>query len=254
MGLCNPSQLFQRAMEVVLKGLIGSICMLYIDDIVIYSESIEQHVEHLRVMFDRLRAYNLRLNPSKCVFGLREVKLLGYIVNEQGLRADSDKAAAIARMTSPATVAEVRSFLGMTGYYRQCMRDYAKIAEPLVALTRKNVRFQREPKHQLAFDVLKAALTSDTVMAHPQTEKPYLLYTDACDYAIGGILCQQDDQGVERPIVYLSKQLSETQRRWATIEKEAYAVVYALKQLRPYLWGAEYRTFTDHKPLTSLFT
>ena len=83
-------------------------------------------------------------------------------------------------------------------------------------------------------------------MAHPRADQPYYLYTDACDYAIGAILCQKDSHDVERPIVYLSKQLSDTQRRWATIEKEAYAVVYALKQLRPYLWGAGYYTYTDH--------
>ena len=241
-------------MEVVFKGLIGTIAMIYIDDIVVYSKTERQHTDHLKIVFDRLRQYNLTLNPSKCVFGLRQVKFLGYIVSSQGLSADPEKAAAISRMTSPQATTEVRTFLGMTGYYRSCIPDYAKIAEPLVELTRKNFRFTWEDRHQSAFDQLKAALISDTIMAHPQTDKPYHLYTDACDYAIGAILCQKDSKGVERPIVYLSKQLSDTQRRWATIEKEAYAVVYALKQLRPYLWGAEYYTYTDHKPLTSLFT
>ena len=254
MGLANASAAFQRAMEKVLKGLIGQICMLYIDDVVIYSRNEAEHVKHLNTIFERLDRYNLRLNPGKCVFGMREVKLLGFIVSADGLRADPDKVTAITRMKAPSSLAEARSFLGMTGYYRQCIKDYAKISEPLVHLTKKNVRFEWTDKQQTAFDLLKNALVSDHVMAHPQTDKPYLLYTDACDYAIGAILCQQDEVGVERPVVYLSKQLSDTQRRWATIEKEAYAVVYALKQLRPYLWGAEYRTFTDHKPLTSLFT
>ena len=254
MGLSNASQLFQRAMEVVFKGLIGRICMLYIDDIVIYSKTEVEHEQHLQTMFDRLRQYNLRLNPTKCVFGLRQVKLLGYIVSSDGLRADTDKVAAIARMQAPQNLADARSFLGMTGYYRSCIRDYAHIAEPLVHLTRKNIRFAWGQDQQEAFDKLKEALVSDQVMAHPRTDAPYQLYTDACDYAIGAILCQKDETGMERPIVYLSKQLSETQRRWATIEKEAYAVIHALKQLRPYLWGASYRTFTDHKPLTSLFT
>ena len=254
MGLANASAAFQRAMEIVLKGLIGQICMLYIDDVVIFSRNEAEHVRHLQIVFERLDKYNLRLNPGKCVFGMREVKLLGFIVSADGLRADPDKVTAITRMQAPASLAEARSFLGMTGYYRQCIQDYAKISEPLVYLTKKNVRFEWTDKQQHAFDALKQALVSDHVMAHPQTDQPYLLYTDACDYAIGAILCQKDEVGVERPVVYLSKQLSDTQRRWATIEKEAYAVVYALKQLRPYLWGAEYRTFTDHKPLTSLFT
>ena len=229
MGLANASQAFQRAMEVVLKGLIGSICMLYIDDIVVYSKNEQEHVEHLKLMFDRLDRYNLRLNPAKCVFGMREVKLLGFIVSSAGLRADPAKVDAITRMQAPQCLAEARSFLGMTGYYRQCIQDYAKISQPLVHLTKKNVRFEWKEPQQTAFEQLKQALVSDHVMAHPRTDQPYFLYTDACDYAIGGILCQKDDDGVERPVVYLSKQLSDTQRRWATIEKEAYAVVYALK-------------------------
>ena len=254
MGLSNASQMFQRAMEVVLKGLIGTICLIYIDDIVVFSRNEAEHVRHLETMFERLAQYNLRLNPTKCVFGLRQVKLLGYVVSENGLSADPDKVAAIARLQNPKSVAEIRTFLGMTGYYRNCIQNYAHIAEPLVELTRKNYKFAWSDRQQQAFDTLKAALMSDTVMAHPDTQKPYLLYTDACDYAIGAILCQTDEHGTERPVVYLSKQLSPQQRKWATIEKEAYAVVHALTQLRPYLWGAQYRTFTDHKPLTSLFT
>ena len=254
MGLCNASQKFQRAMEVVLKGLIGPIALLYIDDVVVFSRNEAEHVDHLRQVFQRLRQYNLRLNPAKCVFGLREVKLLGYLVSEKGLRADPDKVAAIARMQPPQDLPQIRSFLGMAGYYRTCIPDFAKVAEPLVALTRKHARFIWTQEHHRAFETLKQALTSDTVMAHPRCDQEYKLYTDACDYAIGAILCQTDDLGVERPVVYLSKQLSSCQRRWPVIEKEAYAVVQALKQLRPYLWNAQYTTYTDHKPLCSLFT
>ena len=254
MGLSNSSAAFQRAMEVVLKGLIGDIAMLYIDDIVIYSRSEADHINHLRLIFQRLNHYNLRLNPAKCVFGLTEVKLLGYIVSEQGLRADPDKVSAIARMAAPDNLAQVRTLLGMTGYYRSCIQDYAKIAAPLVALTKKNTRFQWAEAQQQAFDALKQALISEQVMAHPKTDQPYLLYTDACDYAIGAILCQLDDQGVERPVVYLSKQLSDTQKRWSCVEKEAFAVITSLKQFRPYLVGAQFRCFSDHKPLMSLFT
>ena len=157
-------------------------------------------------------------------------------------------------MSAPQDVPQVRSFLGMTGYYRTCIPHYAHISEPLVELTRKNKRFSWGQAQQKSFETLKEELVSEHVMAHPQLNKPYKLYTDACDYAIGGILCQDDDQGIERPIVYTSKQLSPTQRKWAVIEKEAYALVKALIKLRPYLLGAEFTAYTDHKPLTSLFT
>ncbi len=138
----------------------------------------------------------------------------------------------------------------MSGYYRQCLPQYAHISEPLVQLTCKHARFQWGPSQDKAFRELKQLLISEQVMAHPQLDKPYFLYTDACEYAIGAILCQLDEQGVERPLVYLSKQLSSVQRRCAIIEKEAYGVVYVLQKLKAYLWGAKFQVFTDHKRLT----
>lgn len=253
-GLTNAPSVFQRTMEKVLSGLIGVCCLIYIDDIVIFGKDEKEVAENTRKVFEKLDQSGFKLKPSKCAFGLEEIKLLGYIIDKNGVRADPDKVKAIAELGQPTEVPEVRSFLGMTGYYRPCMADYAHISEPLVALTRKHVQFTWGPTQRQAFNALKNLLTSKQVMAHPQLDKPYKLFTDACDYAIGAILCQDDEQGIERPVVYLSKQLSATQRRWATIEKEAYGVVYALRQLRPYLWGATFRVFTDHKPLTSLFT
>ena len=254
MGLSNSPSIFQRTMEKVLKGLIGVICMVYLDDIVVFSDCEKTHVKNLQTVFDRLNQHGLTLNPKKCVFGLEELKLLGYIINGKGIRADPTKVEAIQQLAHPVDKKGVQSFLGMAGYYRQCIPNYAHVPEPLVALTRKDVPFHWGKEQEGAYQALKELLVSEKVMAHPQPDRKYILYTDACDYAVGAILCQNDDQGIERPVVYLSKQLSATQRRWATIEKEAYAVVYALKQLRPYLWGAEFETFTDHKPLTSLFT
>ena len=255
MGLSLATSVFQRAMDEVLKGLIGKTCMIYVDDIVIYSKDIESHYRDLQEVIERFRMYKLTLNPKKCVFGQREVKLLGFVVSGEGLKADPDKVAAITRMSAPKTVKEVRSFLGMTGYYRTCMPGYAGISEPLVALTRKYARFEWTNECQESFIRLKDLLVSEQVMAHPRTRDPYLLYTDASDLAIGAILCQRDPEtGVERPISYMSKLLSPTQRRWAAIEREAYALISALKHFRPYLFGAKFDCFTDHKPLVSLFT
>ena len=134
------------------------------------------------------------------------------------------------------------------------MPDYAKVAEPIVRLTCKQVEFQWGPAQGRAFGGLKALLVSPAVMAHHDAFAPYRLYTDACDYAIGGILCQMDAEGVERVIQYISHQLNAVQRRWATIEKETFAVVYALQKLRPYLLGADFTVYMDHTPLKSLFT
>ena len=114
MGLCNASQLFQRAMEKVLKGLLGLLCLIYIDNIVVFSRSEEEHISHLNTLFERLTQYNLQLNPNKCVFGLRQVRLLGYIESQEGLSADPEKVTAITKLEPPKSVAEVRIFLGMS--------------------------------------------------------------------------------------------------------------------------------------------
>ena len=148
----------------------------------------------------------------------------------------------------------MRSFLGMTGFYRQCLPDFAQIAEPLQELKRKYAHFVWGPSLSEAFKKLKQLLTSSHVMTSPRTDRPYKLYTNACDYAVGVILVQEDDSGTERVIQYVSHSLSSVQRRWATIEKEAYAVVYDISKLRPYLYGADFTVYTNHKPLTSLFT
>ena len=253
-GLANAPSYFQRAMTQVLAPLLGVCVLVYIDDIVIYSRTKNEHMSHLRQVLDLIRGHGLQLKKSKCEFGQPAVELLGYRIDARGITPLAIKTEAIRELTPPKDVKGVRSFLGMTNYYRQTMPGYAEVAEPVVNLTRKEVPFHWGLAQQGAFEALKALLVSPHVMAHPQVDQPYKLYTDACDYAIGGILCQTDTQGVERVVQYISHQLNPVQRRWATIEKEAYAVIYALQKLRPYLLGAEFTVYTDHKPLKSLFT
>ena len=136
---------------------------------------------------------------------------------------------------------------------RQTLQSYAEIARPLVALTRKNVRWEWTEEHEAAFRRLQHLLLSDKVLMYPRINEPYKLYTDASAHCVGGILTQEDEDGMERVVQYVSCQLNEAQRKWATIEREAYAIVYCLKKLRPYLWGATFEILTDHKPLKALF-
>ena len=178
-GLTNAPAVFQRMMDKVLAGLIGRIVMVYLDDIVIYSRSEEGHVQHLELVFARLREAGLRLKPTKCFFGLEEIKLLGYIVNRDGIHTDPEKVKAIAKLTQPRDLKGVRSSLGMTGFYRQCLPDYAQIAEPLEELKRKYSHFVWGPSQSKAFEKLKQLLTSSHVMTAPRTDRPYKLYTDA---------------------------------------------------------------------------
>ena len=182
----------------------------------------------MQLVFDKLRDAGLKLKPTKWAFGLPEVKLLGYVLNADGIKTDPDKVDVITKQKPPTTVKDVRSMLGMCNYYRNSLPNYATVAEPLIVLTRQNVRFSWDDDKQAALDELKLLLTSSYVMAAPDMNRPYRLYTDACHYAIGGILVQESDDGLEKIIQYVSHTLSNTQRKWATIEKEAYMPLYSV--------------------------
>ena len=238
-GLCNAPSKVQRTMDYVLAGAIGKHAYVYLDDIVIYSKSVSERVKHLADIFEWLRQAGLRLKPSKCHFGKQELLIIGYIVNKDGISCDPDKPKAISQLPQPQNVKELRSVLGMANYYRQCVPDYASIAQPLVTLTKKHQYFCCGPDQTISFNTLKQMLMASSVMAFPRTDRPYKLYTDVCDYAIGAIHVQVDDTGVERVIQYYSHQLSGAQLHWVTVEKEAYAIVKAIEKQRPYLHVAK---------------
>ena len=252
-GLSNAPAQFQRTMDKVLQGLIGKCCFVYLDDIVIHSTTPEQHAEHLSLVLQRLRKAGLRVKTKKCHFARDKVPLLGYIVSKDGLQADPDKVTAIANMRPPETPKELKRFLGMCGFYAQLCPRFAHVAAPLRDLLKKNVKWQWTDGCQSSFKQLQDLLQSDKVLMCPRLGQPYRLYTDASGYAVGGILTQLDETGHERVIQYVSHQLNDTQRRWAAIEREAYAIVNCLQKLRPYLWGASFRIFSDHRPLLALF-
>ena len=174
-----------------------------------YSRSKAEHVQHLRQVFELLRVHGLQLKRGKCVFGQPSVELLGHRIDARGIAPLPGKTRANADLPLPKRVSEIRRFLGMTNYYRECVPDYAKVAESIVRLTCRQEDFQLGPAQGRAFGGLKALLVSP---AHPDAFAPYRLYTDACDYAIGGILCQMDTDGVERVIQYISHQLNPSTR------------------------------------------
>ena len=253
-GLANAPSIYQRTMNKVLAQFIGKFVMVFIDDIVVYSKNKEDHAKHVQLVLETLEKNGLTLKDTKCSFAQSQIDLLGYVVSAKGVSAQAGKTEAIKALAPPTSVTELRRFLGMTGYYRNLIPEYARIALPHYDLTHDGKEWQWSEAEDVAFRRLKEALCSQTVMAHPKVNDPYILYTDACGYALGGILCQRDENGIERPLQYISAKFTPGQRKWATIEKEAYAVVYCLKKLRAYLLGSEFTVFTDHKPLLSLFT
>ena len=154
-GLQSAPNFFQREMNKILADLIGKCVFVYIDDILVYSKTEHDHIKHLQLAFDKLRDAGLKLKPTKCAFALPEVKLLGYVLNADGITTDPDKVDVIAKLNPPTTIKEVRSMLGMCNYYRNSRPNYATVAEPLIALTRQNVRFSWDDDKQAAFDELK---------------------------------------------------------------------------------------------------
>ena len=260
-GLCNAPQIFSELMSIVLQDL-DSFALAYLDDILIFSKTIQDHEKHIKTVFERLRKHGLKLKAKKCSFVKEQTQYLGFVIGKDGIKPDPEKVAAIRTLPAPCTVKEVRSFIGMCSYYRRFVPNFSKIAEPLVTLTKKYARFKWDNECQKAFDFLKESLTVVPMLSFPDPRKEYTLYTDASNSAIGACLVQAIDEtdekillpGIknEKPIYYLSHKLSDTQTRWSTVEKEAYAIHFALQKLDHYLHNAKFVIKTDHKPLKYL--
>jgi hypothetical protein len=233
-GLSGAPSTFQRVMDAMLVGLRDVDVLVYLDDLLIFSETIEEHVRRMRLVFDRIRQVNFKLNITKCTFAVPEVVYLGHVVNKNGVAPDRGKLFVIKNFPKPRTVKEVRSFLGLSGYYRAFIQNYAAMSRPLTQLTKKDVPFVWSEGQQQSFEKLKAALTSQSVLAHPRFDQPFILSTDASDYAISAILSQLHG-GKERPISFASRMLNAAERNYSTTEKELLAVVFGTQTHRCFL-------------------
>jgi len=189
-GLCNAPSTFQRLVDMALAGLTWEICLAYLDDLIIFSRTFDQHIERLQRVFDRLVQAGLNLKPSKCALFQRRVKFLGSIVSGEGIEPDPEKVQAVAQWPTPQNVTEVRAFVALASYYRRHIKSFAEIARPLHELTKKDIRFFWEPAQEKAFSKLKEALTSAPVLAMPLDEGQYVLDTDASDFSMGCVLQQ----------------------------------------------------------------
>jgi hypothetical protein len=249
-GLTNAPATFQRLMNLVLAGINWKMCLVYIDDILIFSKTFDQHIADIRVVFDRLRKANLKLKLSKCEFGFSSTVYLGHTISEHGVSMDPEKVAAIAKWKPNhiRDVSNVRTFLGMTGYYRRFVPGYSKIAAPLTDLLKKDVEFKMHEPAVAAFNKLKTAIMSAPVLAYPRWYLPFVLQTDASGLGLGAVLTQFYDEE-EHPVAYYSKRFDTHEEKYSATEREALAIVEAIKHFRPYLYGTHFTVVTDHKPL-----
>ena len=250
-GLTNAPATFQRLMECVLVGLMYEQCLIYLDDIIVFSTTFDEHLRRLRNVLVALREAHLQLKLSKCSFACTEVAYLGHVVSANGITPDPQKVAAVLQFPKPTEAKPLRQFLGLTNYHRKFIHNYANIAEPLHRALKGHKKFQWTPSCQQEFDFLKSKLTSLPILGYPDFFQPFILHSDASANATGAVLSQLQS-GKETVISYWSHQLSKAERNYSTIECKALAVIGAVKEFYPYLYGFKFTLVTDHNPFTSL--
>jgi len=244
-GLKNASSSFQRSMDLVLSGLINKFAAIFIDDCVTYSADFDSHLAHIKQVLGRFRKYGLQLKWEKCHWARSSIPLLGHVISRHGIAPDPAKVEAMQQYDVPRTVRQVRRFLGAAGFYRAFIPDFAHRAHVLTELTKAHARFKWGDAEQHAFEDLRAALIDHPVLAIPRRDRPYTLTTDASDEGLGAVLSQPGDDGELHPIAYASKKLLPAEQNYHSTEKEALAIVWALRAFRPYLLGAELTVETD---------
>lgn len=250
-GLKTAPATFQRAMDNILRGLQGIHCLIYLDDIIIFSSSLQEHLEKLRTVFDRLRQTNLKIQLDKSEFLRKEILYLGHKITDKGLQPNDDKIKAVLNFPLPTTTTQIKSFLGLIGYYRRFIKDFAKVTQPLTECLKKRNRINIDKKYIDAFEKCKELLTTAPLLQYPDFEKPFILTTDASAVALGAVL-SQGPVGSDKPVAYASRTLSDTESRYSTIERELLAIIWAVKHFRPYLYGHKFYIYTDHRPLAWL--
>ena len=247
-GLANAPATFERMMERVLAGLHWETCLIYLDDVIVFSRTFDEHITRLHQVFSRMKEANLKLSPSKCKLFCHEVEYLGHIVTKDGVATDPRKISAITSWPVPCCVKEVRSFLGLCSYYRRYVSGFATIASPLHRATEANREFHWSAECQEAFDELTKALTTPPILAYPSEDGLFWLDTDASDSGVGAVLSQEQD-GEKRVISYYSRVLTRNERNYCVTRRELLAVVMAVKHFHHYLWGRHFVVRSDHGSL-----
>ncbi|KAF8077157.1 hypothetical protein N665_1059s0005 [Sinapis alba] len=240
---------FMKMMNGIFRDFLDEFVIIFIDDILVYSKNKEDHERHLRAVLGRLREQQLYAKLSKCSFWQRSVGFLGYIVSDQGVSVDPEKIRAIQGWPRPKNATEVRSFLGLAGYYRKFVKGFASLAQPMIQLTGKDVKFVWSDECEKCFSALKEMLTNAPILVLPEVDQPYMVYTVASITGLGCVLTQHG-----KVIAYASRQLKKHEGNYPTHDLEMAAVVFALKIWRAYLYGAKVQILTDHKSLKYIFT
>jgi hypothetical protein len=248
-GLTNALAYFMYLMNSVFMPELDKFVVVFIDDILVYSKNEAEHTKHLHTILQRLREHQLYAKLSKCDFWLREIKFLGHTISQDGVSVDPEKVQEVMDWKPPTIVRQIRSFLGLAGYYRQFIPDFSRISKPMTKLLKKGVKYEWSQKCEDAFHTLRQHLTTAPVLAQPDNTKPFEVFCDASGTGLGCVLMQ--DNGV---IAYASRALRPHEQNYPTHDLELAAVVHALKIWRHYLMGTHCNNYTDHNSLKYIFT
>jgi len=236
-------------MDNVLKEYLHKFCFVYMDDVVIFSKSLQEHICHLQLIFQKLQNYNLKIQLDKSEFLSKNIEFLGHVITPEGIAPNPSKVKAIQNYPIPKTVKEIKSFLSLIGYYRRFIQNFAKIVSPMTKCLKKGSKIKlNDPEYVSSFELCKELLMNAPILAYPDFEKNFKITTDASNVAIGGVLSQSD-----RPIAYYSRTLNSAERNYSTIEKELLAILDTTKFFRPYVFGRKFVIETDHHPLVWLY-
>ncbi|MCG8049379.1 MAG: RNase H-like domain-containing protein, partial [Candidatus Thiodiazotropha endolucinida] len=262
-GLCNAPATFQRLMERAMGDLNLRDCLIYLDDIIIFSDTFESHLDRLEAVFQRLHMYNLKLKASKCEFFKAQVTYLGHVVSESGIMTDPEKIQALKDWPVPKCLKDVRKFLGFTGYYRRFVKGFARIVRPLNDLlignstkkpSRRKMPFEWGDPQQKAFSTIIEKLSSPPVLAFADYRRSFKLHTDASATGLGAVL-YQEQKGFDRVIAYASRSLKPSERNYPAHKLEFLALKWAVTdKFHDYLYGTSFEVVTDNNPLTYVLT
>ena len=247
-GLTGAPATFSLAMAAALRDVNWKLAMAYVDDVITYSPTFSEHIRRLDIVFQKFREANLKLNPTKCFFLQKKLNFLGHTVTSEGISPNEDKIKIVKEFVAPKNPKGIKQFLGLCGYYRKFVPNFAKTAIPLTKLLRKNQKFIWSQECHEAFEKLKQNLISPPVLAFPDFNQPFILYTDASTEAIGYLLGQlQDEQ--EKVISYNGRTLNKAERQYGITDLESLAIIEGVKTFRPYLHGRKFTIVTDHAAL-----
>ena len=252
-GLCNAPATFQRLMHKVLDGF-ENFTLAYLDDIIIFSTTLEDHKKHLALVLQRLEKFNLKLKPEKCFFNMRRIEYLGHEISAQGVTPIRDKVEALTRFHVPTDRKALKRFLGMAAYYRRFVPHYAALAAPLDKLASPKSNFQWTQECDNSFKAIIKSIAKASTLALPDRSCSFLLHVDASGIALGAVLSQRHGDGRTEPVAFASRKLSSAEARYSAVDRETLALSWGMQYFKAYLLGRHCVVFTDHKPLLGLLT